>query len=145
MELTVANLSTQPVYDIASDYRTILKNEKLQSWQKQTLDTLHGGITRGEMMTFSSGRNLGKSMLTATMLGNLCKEIIMPPFEVLTTADVDGVPWYTISCRKEVSIWIRENGVEDHEWFEHIDGQWNIYSNMFDVSQDMLSLIKLSW
>ena len=128
-----------------SSYRTPFENKKLQPWQKQVLNNMYGGIKRGEMMTFSSGRNTGKSMLTAAILDNLCKEIIMPPFEVLTTADVDGVPWYTISCRKEVSIWIRENGVEDQEWYSHIDSRWTLHRNVFDVSQDMLSLIKLTW
>lgn len=144
----MANLSTQPVYDIASDYRTILKNEKLQSWQKQTLDTLHGGIARGEMMTFSSGRNLGKSAFTAAALQKLIDDMMpfaTPNFEVLSSTDVDGTPWFTISCRKEVSIWIRENGVEDHEWYSHIDSRWAIHRNVFDVSQNILSLIKLRW
>ena len=117
----------------------------LLPWQKQTFDTVYGGFKRGEMMTFASGRNTGKSMLTAVMLDNLCKEIIMPPFEVLTTADVDGVPWYTVSCRKEVSVWIRENGVEDREWYSHIDSRWTLHRNIFDMSQEMLAMTKLRW
>ena len=114
-------------------------------WQKQTFDTVYGGFMRGQLMTFASGRNTGKSMLTATMLNNLCKEIIMPPFEVLSTADVDGAPWYTIACRKEVSMWIRENGVEGSEWYSHIDGRWMIHHNIFDMSQEMLAMTKLRW
>ena len=114
----------------------------LHTWQKQTY---YDGFKRGEMMTFASGRNTGKSMLTATMLDNLCKEIIMPPFEVLSTADVDGAPWYTISCRKEVSIWIRENGAEDQEWYSHIDSRWMTHRNVFDVSQEMFAMTKLRW
>lgn len=117
----------------------------LQPWQKQTFDTIYGGIRRGEMMTFASGRNTGKSMLTAAMLNNLCKEIVMPPFEVLSTADVDGVPWYTVSCRKEVSIWVRENGTENQDWYSHIDDRWTLYHNMFDMSQEMLAMTKLRW
>jgi hypothetical protein len=117
----------------------------LLPWQKQTFDTVYGGFMRGQLMTFASGRNTGKSMLTAVMLDNLCKEIIMPPFEVLTTADVDGVPWYTVSCRKEVSIWIRENGEEDRDWYNHINEKWMIHHNIFDMSQEMLAMTKLRW
>ena len=124
------------------DLETML-GESLVPWQKKTFDTVYGGFKRGEMMTFASGRNTGKSMLTAVMLDNLCKEIIMPPFEVLTTADVDGVPWYTVSCRKEVSIWIRENGVEDRDWYSHIDGRWTIHSNMFDISEEFYMMVVL--
>jgi hypothetical protein len=117
----------------------------LQPWQKQTFDTIYGGLKRGEMMTFASGRNTGKSMLTAAMLDNLCKEIIMPKFEVLSTADVDGVPWYTVSCRKEVSIWVRENGIENKEWYCHINSKWMTYYNVLDMSQEMFAMTKLRW
>ncbi len=128
------------------DLETML-GESLAPWQKQTFDTIYGGFKRGQLMTFASGRNTGKSMLTAAMLDNLCKEIAMldPNFEVLTTAEVDGAPWYTIACRKEVSIWIRENGAEDSEWYSHIDSKWMIHYNVFDVSRDMLAMIKLRW
>lgn len=114
-------------------------------WQKQILNNVYGGIKRGEMMTFASGRNTGKSMLSTAMLVNLCKEILMPPFEVLSTTDVDGVPWFTVSCREEVSIWIRENGVEDKEWYSHIDSRWMTHRNVFDMSQEMFAMTKLQW
>ena len=133
------------------DFSTIdletMMGESLVPWQKQTFDTMYGGFKRGEMMTFASGRNTGKSMLTAAMLDNLCKEMAMltPPFEVLSTADVDGVPWYTVSCRKEVSIWVRENGEEDREWYSHIDSRWMTHRNVFDMSQEMFAMTKLRW
>jgi hypothetical protein len=119
----------------------------LHNWQKQTFDTMYGGFKRGEMMTFAAGRGTGKSMLTAAMLDNLCKEMAMltPPFEVLSTADVDGAPWYTVSCRKEVSIWVRENGEEDKEWYSHIDSRWTLHRNVFDMSQEMFAMTKLRW
>lgn len=68
-----------------------------------------------------------------------------PLFEVLSTADVDSVPWYTVSCRKEVSIWIRENGVEGSDWYSHIDSRWMTYRNVFDMSQEMFAMTKLRW
>lgn len=131
---------------IAIDLET-MNGVSLHNWQKQALNTVYGGIKRGEMMTFASGRNTGKSMLTAASIQTLINNMSLaaPSFKVIDTASVDGAPFYTIKCSKEVSIWIRENGTEDTEWYEHIDGQWSIYSNTFDVSQDMLSLIKLTW
>ena len=68
-----------------------------------------------------------------------------PPFKVLSTADVDGVPWYTVSCRKEVSMWVRENGVEDQDWYSHIDSRWMTHRNVFDMSQEMFAMTKLRW
>ena len=133
------------------DFSTIdletMMSESLVPWQKQTFDTIYGGFKRGEIMTFASGRNTGKSMLTAAMLDNLCKEMAMltPPFEVLSTADVDGAPWYTVSCRKEVSIWVRENGEEDRDWYNHINEKWMFHHNIFDMSQEMFAMTKLRW
>ena len=130
----------------AIDLETMI-GDSLVPWQKQTFDTIYGGFKRGEMMTFASGRNTGKSAFTAAMLDNLCKEMAMltPPFEVLSTADVDGAPWYTVSCRKEVSIWVRENGVENQEWYSHIDSRWMTHRNVFDMSQEMFAMTKLRW
>lgn len=68
-----------------------------------------------------------------------------PPFKVLSTADVDGVHWYTVSCRKEVSMWIRENGEENKEWYDHIDSKWMVHRNVFDMSQEMFTMTKLRW
>lgn len=70
---------------------------------------------------------------------------IDPNFEILATAQVDGHPWYTISCRKEVSIWIRENGTENTEWSDYVDAKWMYHRNRLDVSQEMLAMIKLRW
>ena len=129
------------------DLETML-GESLVHWQKQTFDTIYGGIKRGEMMTFASGRNTGKSTFTIATLQKALHDMEMldPNFEVLTTAEVDGAPWYTIACRKEVSIWIRENGAEDSEWYSHIDSKWMMHHyNTFDVSRDMLAMIKLRW
>jgi len=129
------------------DLETML-GESLQPWQKQTLNNVYGGIKRGQLMTFASGRNTGKSTFTIATLQKALHDMEMldPNFEVLTTAEVDGAPWYTIACRKEVSIWIRENGVEDSEWYSHVDSKWMMHHyNTFDVSRDMLAMIKLRW
>jgi hypothetical protein len=130
----------------AIDLETI-SGVDLLPWQKQTFDTIYGGFKRGQIMTFTAGRATGKSTLTTASLKKLLDdmEMLAPSFEVLTTADVDGEPWYTVSCRKEVSIWIRENGEEDREWYSHIDSKWMIHRNVFDVSQTMMAMVKLRW
>ena len=130
----------------AIDLETMTGNS-LHDWQKQTFDTMYGGFKRGEMMTFASGRNTGKSAFTAAALHKVMDDMAaqIPNFTVLSTADVDGIPWYTISCKKEVSIWIRENGAEDHEWYSHIDSRWMTHRNVFDMSQEMFAMTKLRW
>lgn len=126
---------------------TELVNGPMVSWQKETLNKMYGGIKQGQMMTFASGRNTGKSTFTAAALQKLIDDVMgtVPAYEVLASAPVDGVPWFTVSCRKEVSMWIRENGAENVEWYEHIDGKWMLHKNTFDVSQEMLAMIKLRW
>ena len=128
------------------DLETIT-NTSLHSWQKDALNNVYGGIKRGELMTFSSGRQTGKSVFTVAALKKILDdmEILDPNFEVLTTGTVDGTPWYTISCKKDVSIWIRENGTENSEWVDYIDDKWMYHRNKLDVSKDMLTLIKLRW
>jgi hypothetical protein len=124
-----------------------LTNTSLQTWQKEVLNNVYGGIKRGELMTFSSGRQTGKTAFTAAALKKLLDDMesLDPNFEVLTTGTVDGTPWYTIACKKDVSIWIRENGAENSEWVDYIDEKWMYHRNKLDVSREMLAMIKLRW
>jgi hypothetical protein len=68
-----------------------------------------------------------------------------PKCKIITSAEVDGKTWYTIACRKEVSMWIRENSVENESWYEHIDSNWTVYRNMFDVSEELYMMIVLKF
>ena len=72
------------------------------------------------------------------------QETTAPKYKIISQALVDGKSWYTISCHKEVSMWIRENGVENTDWFEHIDTQWNVHRNVFDICEEfyMLAVLK---
>ncbi len=115
----------------------------LQTWQKDLI----GGFKKGELVTYSAGRQTGKSTFTLAALKKILDDMesLDPNFEVLTTGTVDGTPWYTISCKKDVSIWIRENGAENSEWSDYIDDKWMYHRNKLDVSQEMLAMIKLRW
>ena len=66
-------------------------------------------------------------------------------FEVLDQATVDGATWYTVSCRKDVSMWVREHGIENKEWFDHIDSKWMLHKNVFDMHEELYTYLKLSW
>lgn len=120
-----------------------LTNTGLQTWQKDLI----GGFKKGELVTYSAGRQTGKSTFTVAALKKILDDMesLDPNFEVLTTGIVDGTPWYTISCKKDVSIWIRENGTENSEWADYIDDKWMYHRNKLDVSKEMLTLIKLRW
>lgn len=57
-----------------------------------------------------------------------------PMFQYSGKAEVDGELWYTVKCTKEVGDWIRSLPKKDN-WYEHIDNQWYVYQNMFDVHE----------
>ncbi len=120
-----------------------LTNTSLQACQKDFIN----GFKPGEMAIMAAGRNTGKSTFTVAALKKILDDMesLDPNFEVLTTGTVDGTPWYTISCKKDVSIWIRENGTENSEWVDYIDDKWMYHSNRLDVSQEMFAMIKLRW
>lgn len=100
-----------------------------------------GGIKAGEMMIMMS-RQTGKSTLN-----QMFKVISDPPIKVLNKAIVDGEQWYTISCLRDTSIWIRENYAdqEDKTWFQNIDDKWQINFNVFDVHEKLYTLLVLRW
>ena len=68
------------------------------------------------------------------------------PFcKVETTAIVDDVKFYTIYCHKTISDWIRKQPDENKEWYQHIDRDWTMHANKFDISEEMYLMLKLKW
>lgn len=67
--------------------------------------------------------------------------------EVLASSTVDGNQWYTISCLRNVSIWLRETYADDEHrtWFHNIDEKWQINYNVFDVHEHILTAATLRW
>lgn len=67
------------------------------------------------------------------------------PCTVIGESQVDGKPWYTVSCDKEVAAWIRQQPGEDKIWMRHIDNNWNIYSTQFDMDEELYLMLRLTW
>jgi hypothetical protein len=128
------------------DLETML-GESLVPWQKQTLNNVYGGIKSGEMMTFSSGRQLGKSTFTADMLRKVIDDMSLaaPSFEVVDTAPVDGVCWYTVACNSQIGKWVREQ--DNTQWYEHGMTRSNFHNPRanFDVHVELFTMLKLTW
>lgn len=115
----------------------------MHDWQKNIWAAISGsGIKASEMKIIMNGRNIGKSTM-AQMWNQM--EQLAPPHEILAKAPVDGTMWYTIACRKDVSMWVRENGVENIDWYEHIDSRWYVHKNMFDICEELYMILKLRW
>jgi hypothetical protein len=67
--------------------------------------------------------------------------------KILESSTVDGSQWYTISCLRNVSIWLRETYAdeEDQTWFQNIDEKWQVNYNVFDVHEHILTAATLRW
>ena len=99
-----------------------------------------GGLRPGEVVVHAGGYGVGYTGSSYAMT-----ELEKPVAEVIDQATVDGATWYTVSCRKDVSVWVREHGIENKEWYEHIDGKWMVHKNVFDMHEELYAYLKLSW
>lgn len=120
---------------------------KLHSYQQALYDKLSsGGFKQGEMMIYSSGRQTGKSQINQYINQWYSMQADREPLhKIIDSAKVDGKTWHTIACRKEVSMWIRENSIENDSWYEHIDDKWTLHRNMFDVSEELYMMVVLKF
>jgi len=120
---------------------------ELKTYQQAVLDKLNqGGFKQDEMAIFSSGRQTGKSQINQYINQWYSMQADREPLhKIINSAEVDGKTWHTIACRKEVSMWIRENGVENDSWYEHINDKWTVHRNMFDVSADLYMMVVLKF
>ncbi len=66
---------------------------------------------------------------------------------ILESAMVDGTKWYTVSCAKQASIWFRQqfSELEDIDWHQNIDQNWMVNFNVFDMSEELYTLLVLRW
>lgn len=63
-------------------------------------------------------------------------------YKVIDSAEVDGELWRTVRCNKEISKWIRTH---TDSWHEHIDQNWNIYANTFDIGEELYLMLVLKF
>lgn len=68
-------------------------------------------------------------------------------FTVVDTTTVDAATWYTVSCSKPASMWIRETykDREDDLWYEHVSRSWVVHSNQFDIHEKLYTMLSLRW
>jgi hypothetical protein len=92
------------------------------------------GMNPGEFIIYSA-RHSGKS--TYFMANSIVG------FKKLTESQVDGTTWHTVGCSKEAAAWVKEQPQEF--WYEHIDENWYISLNRFDVHEKLYLLLGLKW
>ena len=68
----------------------------------------------------------------------------VPAFRLVDSAIVDGAKWYTISCKRDVSDWIRSNNTESY--YAHPDPAYaKVYSNTFNICETLYIMMILKW
>ena len=97
-----------------------------------------GGFKHGELMLIAAGRQSGKSMLNQ-MFGSMMKPA--PKFEINAKAEVDGDTWYTVSCTKDISEWLRTQPKELR--YEALAHGWVL--SQFDIHEKLYTLLALRW
>jgi hypothetical protein len=65
-------------------------------------------------------------------------------FTILDQAPVDGATWYTVSCSREVSIWLREQSEELQKHNLSCE-KWPMYSNKYDIHEKLYTVLALQW
>lgn len=112
------------------------------------LDIEAGGFKSGELAIITVGRGTGKSIINQYLQNwHMVFNDPKPSYKVLTTAIVDNAQWYTIHCTKDISIWFREtfSELEDKQWFENIDDNWQLDRNRFDMHEELYTMLQLRW
>jgi len=97
-----------------------------------------GGFTQGELPIISAGNRSGKSYLDAWF--NMSSST---KFTILDQAQVDGSTWYTITCTKDVSAWLRDQPKELQ--YSHCDSSRSIFTNKVDIHEKLYTLLALKW
>ena len=98
----------------------------------------------GKSILQIAGRHIGKS----TTMKEFTKKYIAMQEErtvlhkVISSAEVDGEPWLTVKCNYEVAKWLRK---QKSSWHEHIDQQWNVYLDTFDISEELYLMLVLKF
>jgi hypothetical protein len=112
-------------------------DHKLTPFQQHILDRLNKADIH-----YTAGRQTGKSTYSQyiNQWHSMMQESQQPKYKIITSAQVDGKPWHTVQCSSEVSKWIR---TQPDSWQEHIDARWNVYQNMFDISEELYMMIVL--
>jgi len=111
----------------------------MHKWQKDLWAGLTGSDPR-EMKIIMNGRQIGKSVM-AQMWNQTFN--VKEYYNKVSEAKVDHATWYTVKCSGGISKWIKEQ--PENLWFEHIDKDWQVYRNIFDVHEKIYTMLQLKY
>lgn len=111
---------------------------KLHDWQQVLLE----GMKQGELLTVNAGRQTGKSYVQQFLHQWVTELQDQHPFEKLDSAIVDGEPWHTVECNREVSAWVRQQ--PKSQWYEHKQ-QARHLRGIFDMPESLFIIMSMKW
>lgn len=111
----------------------------MYKWQKDLWAGLAGSDPK-EMKIIMSGRQIGKSVMS--QMWNQTYEI-GEYYSKIDQAKVDGEDWFTVKCSGEISAWIKTQ--PKNLWHEHIDKDWTVYKNTFDIHEKIYTMLQLKY
>jgi len=102
------------------------------------MDMTATGWRKGQINVLMAGRRTGKSTFM---------DIANPPaIRILDQAQVDGETWYTVQCKPSLICgWVQEQDPNLWHRHEHIDKQWYMHFNVFDMHEKLYTMLLLKW
>ena len=93
-----------------------------------------------EMKIIMNGRNIGKSYMAQMWNTTFAYQEY---YSTLTKANVDGDLWLTVRCSQSISTWIKTQSRD--MWYEHIDKEWYVHKNVFDMHEKLYTILQLKY
>lgn len=109
----------------------------MYEFQKDLWAALSGSDSR-EMKIIMGGRQIGTSVMA-----QVWNDLRVPGYRKVAEAEVDGNQWFTVKCTEEISSWIRSQPKNMRH--EHIDKNWYVYKNMFDIHEKIYTMLQLKY
>ena len=118
----------------------------LESYQKEILNRMAAITYNGQSMVQYIGSRIDKTTTLSYVAEQYTamREEANINYKHLSSAQVDGKPWHTVRCSKEISKWVKTHSEKD-SWHEHIDGNWNLYANTLDISEELYMMLVLKF
>jgi hypothetical protein len=116
----------------------------LKPYQKEILNRMPAITYNGE----SAFQYISKRIDKTTSIRFVAKQYTAMREEAninykhISSAQVDGESWHTVRCSKEISKWIKTHSTS---WHEHIDDNWNLFANTFDISEELYMMLVLKF
>lgn len=111
----------------------------MYTWQKDMWAACTGSDPK-EMKIIMNGRQIGKSYMAQMWTEVFAYEDF---YQKIDQAIVDNEQWFTVKCSPGISKWVKSQ--PKNMWYEHIDKNWQVYKNAFDIHEKIYTMLQLKY